>query len=93
MLLGSPQMQTRMSELHREFDYVVIDIPPLNLYPEAATLAKMADGLILVVKAHATRREVAQKVVQELKASDVRVLGAILNERTYPIPDGLYRKL
>lgn len=93
MLLGSPQMQTRMSELHREFDYVLVDIPPLKLYPEAAALAKMSDGLILIVKAHATRRETAQKVVSELKAANVPVLGAILNDRTFPVPEAIYKRL
>jgi protein-tyrosine kinase len=93
MLLGSPQMHTRMMELHREFDYVLVDIPPMNLYPEAVTLAKTSDGLILIVKAHATRREVAQKVVQELKSANVRLLGAVLNERRLPIPEALYKRL
>jgi Mrp family chromosome partitioning ATPase len=93
MLLGSPQMHTRMSELHREFDYVLVDLPPMNICPETVTLAKASDGLILVVKANATRREVAQKVVHELKSANVRLLGAVLNERQFPIPEVLYHRL
>lgn len=93
MLLGSQQMQARMSELQQEFDYVLIDIPPLGLCSDAVTLAKMSDGAILIVKAHSTRREVAQQVVKELKSAGVRLLGAILNERRFPIPEPLYHRL
>jgi capsular exopolysaccharide synthesis family protein len=92
-LLASRQMQTRMTELRQEFDYVLIDIPPVNLFAEGLMLGRMSDGLILVLKAHSSRREVAQKVVKELKTAKVRLLGAILNERRFPIPKALYQRL
>jgi protein-tyrosine kinase len=92
-LLASRQMQTRLTELRQEFDYVLVDIPPVNLFAEGIMLGRMSDGLILVLKAHSSRREVAQKVVKELKAANVRVLGAILNERRFPIPKALYQRL
>jgi len=92
-LLASQQMHSRLTELHREFDYVLVDIPPLSLYPDGVTLANMSDGLVLIVKADSTRREVAQAVVQDLRSAKVRVLGAILNERRFPIPQALYHRL
>ena len=92
-LLASRQMQMRMTELRQEFDHVLIDIPPVNLFAEGVMLGRMSDGVILVLKAHSSRREVAQKVVKELKASKVRLLGAILNERRFPIPTALYQRL
>jgi len=92
-LLASRQMQTRMAELRQEFDYVLVDIPPVSLFAESIMLGKMSEGLILVLKAHSSRREVAQKAVQDLKAAKVRLLGAILNERRFPIPTALYQRL
>jgi capsular exopolysaccharide synthesis family protein len=91
--LGSRQLQTRLSELRQEFDHVLIDIPPVNVFAEGVLLSKMSDGLILVLKAHSSRREVAQKVVKDLKAAKVHLLGAVLNERRFPIPTGLYQRL
>jgi Mrp family chromosome partitioning ATPase len=91
--LASRQLQTRMTELCQEFDHVLVDIPPVNLFAEGIMLSKMSDGLILVLKAHSSRREVAQKVVKELKAAKVRLLGAVLNERRFPIPTALYQRL
>ncbi|HWW13841.1 MAG TPA: CpsD/CapB family tyrosine-protein kinase [Candidatus Dormibacteraeota bacterium] len=92
-LMASRQMQTRMTELRKEFDHVLVDIPPVNLFAEGIMLGKMSDGLILVLKAHSSRREVAQKVVKELKAARVRLLGAILNDRRFPIPKAIYQRL
>jgi len=92
-LLASQQMHARLAELRREFQFILVDIPQLNLYPDGVTLAKASDGLVLVLKANSTRREVAQAIVQDLKSAGVRVLGAILNERRFPIPEALYRRL
>jgi Mrp family chromosome partitioning ATPase len=89
-LLVSQQMRSRMVELRREFDYVLLDIPPVNLYTDGIMLGRMSDGLILVLKAHSSRREVACRVVEELRSSNVRLLGAILNARRLPIPEALY---
>lgn len=92
-LIASQQMNARIAELCREFDYVLVDIPPVNFLSEGIMLGKMSDGLILVLKANSSRREVAQKVVKELKAAKVRLLGAVLNERRFPIPKAIYQRL
>jgi Mrp family chromosome partitioning ATPase len=46
-----------------------------------------------MLKANSSRREIARKAVQDLQAANVRVLGAVLNQRTFPIPEALYKKL
>ena len=48
---------------------------------------------MLVLEANATRREAAFRVSEHLRASQIRVLGAVLNKRTFPIPESLYRRL
>src|SRR5215472_5355506 len=92
-LLGSAQMKARLEELRSEFDYVVVDAPPLTHYSDAIGLGKMADGFVLVLEANATRREAALRISENLRAAQIRVLGAVLNKRTFPIPDAIYRNL
>jgi Mrp family chromosome partitioning ATPase len=70
-----------------------MDAPPLTRYADALTLGQLSDGLVLVLEASSTRREAAIKVSENLRASHVQVLGAVLNKRTFPIPESLYRKL
>jgi Mrp family chromosome partitioning ATPase len=48
---------------------------------------------VLVIEANYTRRSSAQKAKELLHAANVRVLGTILSGRTFPIPDGIYRRL
>jgi Mrp family chromosome partitioning ATPase len=92
-LFHSERLKARLCELRKEFDYVVIDAPPLARYADAVTLGQISDGLVLVLEAHATRREVAQSIASNLQAAKVKVLGAVLNKRTYPIPEAIYRKV
>ena len=92
-LLKPDGLQLRLSSLRLEFAYVLIDTPPANLYADAAVLGQMADGIVLVLEANATRREQARKAKETLQAANVRLLGAVLNKRTFPIPNALYTKL
>jgi Mrp family chromosome partitioning ATPase len=91
-LLNSDRIKERFQELRKAFDYVLIDAPPLSRYADAAALGQLADGLVLVLEANSTRREAAMRVTENLGAAQVRVLGAVLNKRTFPIPESLYRR-
>jgi protein-tyrosine kinase len=92
-LVATDRMRTRLNELRSEFDYVLIDGSSLDVSNDTVGLGSMADGVVLVLKANATRKERARGVVHDLRAANVRVLGAVLNQRTFPIPDALYKKL
>lgn len=76
-----------------QFAYMVISAPPIGLYSDAGLLGQVADGVVLVVEANSTRRIAARRAKQTLEDSNVRVLGAVLNNRTFPIPERIYRLL
>lgn len=92
-LLNSNRVKARFEELRTEFDYVLVDAPPLTHYADAITLGRLSDGVVLILEANATRREAALAVTENLHASKIRILGAVLNKRTFPIPDSLYRRV
>ena len=92
-LLGSDRMRQRIAELRAHTDFVLIDAPGLNVSNDAVTLASAADGVVLVLKANSSRRETARKAVHELQGAKVSVLGAVLNQRTFPIPESVYKRL
>ena len=91
--LSAAWLRSRLSELRREFDYTVIHAPPASLFSETALLGQLADGVILVLDAHSTRRAAARKTCEELLAAKARLLGTVLKERTFPIPERIYRRL
>ena len=92
-LLNGGRMKERIAELRSAFDYVLIDAPPLNSCADAMVFARLADGIVLVLEANATRREAALRVMESLEATRIPVLGAVLNKRTFPIPLALYKRL
>jgi Mrp family chromosome partitioning ATPase len=91
--LNSDRFKLRMQELRKEFDYILIDAPALNLYTDAITVGQIADGVVVVLEADSTRRESALKGLQSLREANIEVLGAVLNRRTFPIPEFVYRRL
>jgi capsular exopolysaccharide synthesis family protein len=92
-LINSGLLKTRIAELRKEFDYVLIDSPALNTYSDGIVLGQLSDGLVLVLEANKTRREAALKVTDGLRAAQIKILGAVLNKRTFPIPAVWYHRL
>lgn len=83
----------RLSELGSSFDYMIVHAPAAGLFGEAALLARLCDGAVLVVEANFTRRVTAQRVKEALQRANVRLFGTVLCGRTFPIPERLYRRL
>jgi Mrp family chromosome partitioning ATPase len=74
-----------------EFDYSITSFDSLSWV--TARLSQICDGLVLVLTANKTRRLVAAEVREQLRRMRIPVLGTVLAERRFPIPEGLYRRL
>jgi Mrp family chromosome partitioning ATPase len=80
-------------ELLTSFDYLLVDTSPAGMHGDATVLGPLVDGTVLIVEADATRREAARRTVENLRAMKAPILGAVLMNRTLPIPEAIYRKL
>lgn len=87
------QLRARMEELRGAFSYVVIHSGSLWLNADAMLMSKWTDGVVLILEAHSTRRDTARRIKESLAVANARVLGVVLNNRTYPIPETLYSRL
>jgi protein-tyrosine kinase len=87
------RLSSRMTELRGQFKYVVVHSSPLDLDSASILLSSCTDGVVMVVEADTTRRETARRMKQNLDAANVSVLGVVLNNRTFSIPEALYRRL
>jgi capsular exopolysaccharide synthesis family protein len=92
-LLASDHLRGRIEELRKQFDFVIIDAPPLSRYSDGVVLGQLADGLVMVIEANSTRREAAAAVAENLRSVKVPILAAVLNKRTFPIPEKIYSML
>lgn len=79
-LLDSDQLETFISKVREEYDYVIIDAPPLGIVIDAVIIGKYCDGAVLVIEQGVIRRKVVQDVIKQLKRGEVRILGAVLNK-------------
>ena len=87
------RLRSRMMELRGQFKYVVIHSSPLDLDSASILLSRWTDGVVMVVEADTTRRATARRMKQDLEAANVRILGVVLNNRTFSIPEAVYRRL
>lgn len=78
-LLGHPKMRAIVSRLRETYDHVLIDTPPIGAVTDAAVLATIADGVILVVHAGKTRRQIVSRGIEQLRYINARIVGVILN--------------
>lgn len=92
-ILASPRMENLLKELRDNFDYVILDTPAVMPYADAKILAPLVDGMLLIVKSGRTRREVVQRVESILTGVQSRILGYVLTDVEYHIPEYIHRHL
>jgi capsular exopolysaccharide synthesis family protein len=88
-ILGTPQMEARLTQLSRAADLVIFDSPPVLVVTDASILAKQIDSTLLVIEAGRTRRQVCQRSKETLEQIEAKIAGAILN-RFNPKKDAGY---
>jgi len=92
-VLGSDRMRMRLQELRAEFEYIIVDTAPLDGGTDGIVLGGLSDGVVLILKANSSRRDTASKAMHELQTANVPVRGVVLNRRTFPIPEAIYKHL
>ena len=93
VLLPPVQLKERLSQLRDEFEYMLIDAPGTGVCGDAELLGLVADAAILVIEASTTRRLAARRAKETFNAAGVRLLGTVLHDRSFPIPERLYKYL
>lgn len=79
-LLGSNRMRAIVEILEAQADLVIFDSPPTVAVTDAAVLASLVDGVVVVVAKGATRRSLARRGDEALNRVGGRILGAVLNQ-------------
>ena len=87
-LLGSSRMEKLLNQLRDIFDYIIIDLPPVNIGSDAVSISRLLSGMIVVVREERTQKRELERCVRQLRLSNVNILGFILlgavsGSRTY----------
>ena len=78
-LLGSSRFKVFLQKMSEQFDWVVLDSPPVMAVTDASVLAHLASGVIFVVGAEMVHRGAARTAVRQLQSSEAKLIGAVLN--------------
>ena len=78
-LLGSKQMEEVISRLEKNYDYIIIDSPPVNVVSDALSLAKVVDGVVIVVREKVTSHPNINKAMTKYNLAEANILGFVIN--------------
>lgn len=78
-ILSSQRFRKLVAQMESDFDYVVIDTPPVGTFVDAAIIAALADATALVVRERFVKRAELQNAYDQLKKADANVIGIIMN--------------
>jgi capsular exopolysaccharide synthesis family protein len=82
-LLSSPGFSQLIEEARRQFEFVLIDCPPLLSVPDCRLIERVVDGFLLVVSADSTPRKLLEEGLNTL--SEKSVLGLVFNRDSRPL--------
>ena len=91
--IAAQSMRQLLDSVEANFDWIIVDGPPVLESPDAASLAAVADGVAIVVQAGRTKRPVLSRSVDLLRKAGAHVLGTVLNRRRLEIPGFIYRRI
>jgi len=78
-LVGSARMRQALTDLRGQYDFVIVDTPPVLPVTDAVVLATKADAVVLVMKGHGTPRELVRLARDRLALAGARLLGVVVN--------------
>jgi capsular exopolysaccharide synthesis family protein len=79
-IIGSQKMSRIIEKLQEQYDRIIVDSPPITAVTDSTVLAKFVDGVMLVVHAGVTPRQVVKTGLEQIQGVDANVLGAVLND-------------
>lgn len=92
ILLENPRFTEMIETCARQFDYILIDTPPLESVADALRIALHTDGVVMVVRSGQTSRKLVADAVDKLKRTGVPILGLVLNRVGVNQKGGAYYK-
>jgi hypothetical protein len=91
--VSAASLHQYLSQVRREFEYSIVAARSAGESNQALAMAQFADGIILVLSAQHTRRATALRIKRAVEGSRARLMGTVLSDRVFPMPEALYRRL
>lgn len=92
-VVSHERMDGLLSELRRRFAHVILDAAPILSFSEGIELSRKADGVVVVIRAGRTRRQLVARSLELLGGAHANVLGTVLNRRRFYVPKFVYDRV
>lgn len=79
-ILSSKKFSQFLEQARKEFDYIIIDCPPINRVSEGISISSMADGTLYVISAKETDKRAAKAAIDDLERTGANVFGVVLTK-------------
>ncbi len=79
-LLNSPKMEELLIYLSDRYNYIFLDMPPVDVVTDTVSVSKYATGVVLVVRENHTHQELLKKAIESLEFANAKILGIVLND-------------
>lgn len=89
-LLGSDRMHTLLDRYTKFFDYIVVDLPPIDMVTDALVISQWTDGLILVVRQNYTERKALNSCMYQINKLGAKFLGFVMTDAA--LGEGSYKR-
>ena len=78
-MLSSERMKTAVETMRENYDYVILDLPPVGEVSDAMAVAKLTDGMLLVSRQNYCNRIVLAETVRQFEFVNAKILGVVFN--------------
>ena len=78
-LLSSVRMERMIAALRNNYDYIILDLPPVGEVGDALAASKLTDGMLLVVRQNMCDRIALNTTIRQLEFVDAKILGVVFN--------------
>lgn len=92
-LLGSARMRELLAQLRAQYDFILIDTPPVIPVTDSVIIGSQVDGVLMVMRAGQTQRGMVHRAGELLDQGQAKVIGHVLTGVEYFVPDYIYRYL
>jgi len=86
-LLSSNQMEELLAQARAEYDFVVLDTPPVLAVTDASVLGRLVDAAVLIVRYNAAQKQVVRRCIDLLERSGTHLLGVVVNAVDFTAPE------
>ena len=92
-LFNSERMRLFCRQVAEKYDYILVDSSAILEAPETSIIGSYMDGIVLVIHAGRTKREVLKRAMLMVDKLNGKFIGSVLNKKKYHIPEFIYRRV